>query len=192
MKISILSSQHFISSQWAGGSSTQLYIFPANASYAERDFQIRLSTAKVEVEESTFTSLPGIQRKLMILDGEITINHKGQYSKHLQPFDVDNFNGDWKTTSIGTCTDFNVMTSGQQQSELYHLAMSEISGYRLKPKNDWKNLFLYATSGTIHLQIMNVDYILETGSLLIIENLNNSSVIINSADDFALVVLEIG
>ena len=191
MKISILSSQHFISSQWAGGSSTQLYIFPANASYAERDFQLRLSTAKVEVEESTFTSLRGIQRKLMILDGEITINHKGQYSKHLKPFDVDSFSGDWKTTSIGTCTDFNVMTSGQQQSELYHLAMSEISGYRLKPKNDWKNLFLYATSGTIHLQIMNVDYILETGNLLVIENLNNSSVIINSADDFGLVVLEI-
>ena len=191
MKTSIRSSQHFLTSQWSGGSSTQLYIFPANSSYAERNFELRISTAKVEVGESTFTALPGIHRKLMILEGEISITHEGQYSKHLKSFEVDTFSGDWETTAIGTCTDFNVMTTGGQQIELYHIAMGAISSYELKLKQKCKNLFLYATAGTIHLQLMDVNYILETGNLLVIENLSNSSISINSATSFGIVILEI-
>lgn len=191
MKTSIRSPQHFSTSQWAGGSSTQLYIYPANASYTERNFELRLSTAKVEVGETTFTALPGIHRKLMILEGEISITHEGQYCKHLKPFEVADFSGDWKTTAIGTCTDFNVMTKGQRQSELYYLAMGAISSYELKPKGSFNNLFLYATSGTIHLQLMDENYILETGNLMVIENGSVSSIFITSADDFGLVVLEI-
>ncbi|MCZ4318761.1 HutD family protein [Aequorivita viscosa] len=190
MKTTILPPQHFQTSQWSGGSTTQLYIFPANATYAARNFELRLSTAKVEVEASTFTALPGINRKLMILEGAIRITHEGKYIKHLKPFEVDEFSGDWKTTAIGTCTDFNVMWIGQQQNELYHIAVGSTSSYTLKPKETCKSLFLYATSGTIQLQLMNENYKLETGSLMIIENLNVSSISINSAKDFGLVVLE--
>ena len=191
MKISIFSPKNFLISQWSGGSSTQLYIFPANATFIERNFELRISTAKVEVAESTFTTLPGIHRKLMILEGEINITHEGHYGKHLKPFDVDDFIGDWKTTSIGTCTDFNVMTAGQQQSELYHLSMAPIRNYKLKPKGTCKNLFLYATYGTIHLEIVNENYILNTGNLLVIEDLSVPSISIKSSEDFGLVILEI-
>lgn len=191
MKISILSSQHFLTSQWSGGSSTQLYIFPPEASYAERNFELRISTAKVEIETSTFTTLRGVQRKLMILEGEIKIHHEGQYHKYLKPFDVDSFSGDWKTTSEGICTDFNVMTTGRKQSELYYLAMGPISEYQLKPKETCKNLFLYVHSGTIQLQFMNENYLLETGNLLGIENLNLPSLSITSTEHFGIVVVEI-
>lgn len=191
MKTSILSPKHFFISQWSGGSSTQLYISPANASYTARNFDLRISTAKVEVEESTFTALPGINRKLMILEGEIIILHEGQYSKQLKAFDVENFSGDWKTSAIGCCTDFNVMTTSLKQSELYHITMGATNSYQLKPKTKCNSLFLYATSGTIHLQLKNVNYILETGNLLVIENLSVSSIAINSNEGFGLVVVEI-
>jgi environmental stress-induced protein Ves len=191
LKTSILSPQDFLTTKWSGGSSTQLYIFPANASYAERNFELRISTAKVEVAESTFTALPGTHRKLMILEGEISITHDGQYSKHLKPFDVETFSGDWKTTAIGTCTDFNIMCTGGQQTELYYITMGATSSYILKPKEKCKNLFLYATSGTINLQLMNENYILETGKVLVIEKLSVSSIAINSAEAFGLVVVEI-
>lgn len=191
MKKTILSPKHFITSQWSGGRTTQLYIFPPNTTYAARDFELRISTAKVEVEKSTFTALPSVDRKLMILEGAITITHEGHYSKQLQPFEVDEFSGDWKTTAIGTCTDFNVMCTGQQRSELYHITKGISSGYTLKPKAECKKLFLYAASGTIHLQLMDVNYILETGNLMVIEDLNVSSIAINSAIGFGLVVLEI-
>ncbi len=144
----------------------------------------------MEVEESTFTALPGVHRKLMILEGAITIIHEGQYSKNLKPFDVDHFSGDWNTTAIGTCTDFNVMTTGRQQTELYHIAMEAGSSYTLKPKEKCKNVFLYATSGTIHLQLMDEKYILETGNLMVIEDSSGSSIAMSSANGFGLVVLE--
>lgn len=191
MKTAILSPQHFLTSKWSGGSSTQLYIFPANTSYAERNFELRISTAKVEVEESTFTPLPGIDRKLMILEGEINITHEGHYSKHLKPFEVDTFSGDWKTKAKGTCTDFNVMTTGRLQSNLYHIAMVANSSYILKPKKPCQTLFLYPTSGSIHLKIINENYILETGNLLVIEDLSISSITINGAEAFGFVVAEI-
>jgi environmental stress-induced protein Ves len=191
LKISILSPQHFITSQWSGGSSTQLYIFPAYATYTEQNFELRLSTAKVEVAKSTFTALPGIYRKLMILEGEINMVHEGQYTKHLKPFDVDSFSGDWKTSSIGTCTDFNVMTKGSKQSQLYYLAKEATSNYKLKPKNTSNKLFLYATYGTIHIQLINENYILEKGNLLVIENDSVPSISLHSVEDFGLVVVEI-
>ncbi len=191
MKTSLLSSSQFITSQWSGGRSTQLYIFPAGATYAERNFELRISTALVEVAESTFTSLPGINRKLMILEGEITISHEGQYSKHLKPFDVDTFSGNWITKAAGTCTDFNVMTRGLQESELYHLAMRAIKNYKLKPKKNCRHLFLFATSGISQVLVNSVNYILETGNLLVIENLNKASICINSDEDFGIVVVEI-
>lgn len=190
MKTSVLTPQHFLTSEWSGGSSKQLYIFPATATYAARNFELRISTATVEVGESTFTALPGIHRKLMILEGAISITHEGQTSKHLKPFEVDEFYGDWKTTAIGTCTDFNVMTTGRHQSELYHISLEASSSYTLKTKGACKNLFLYATSGTVHLQLMDENYILESGNLIIIEDLSVSSISIDSAKDFGLVVLE--
>ena len=190
MKTKILTQKHFQTSQWSGGSTTQLYIFPSNATYAARNFELRISTAKVKVPESTFTALPDIYRKLMILEGAITITHEGHYSKHLKPFEVDKFSGDWKTTAKGTCTDFNVMTKGQLPSDLYHLAIAAGSSYSLKLKSECKNLFLYATSGTIHLQLMDENYILEIGNLMVIEDLSISSIVINSTDGFGLVVLE--
>lgn len=191
MKISILSQEHFLTSQWSGGTSTQLYIFPANASYPERNFVLRISTAKVEVETSTFTALPGFHRKLMILEGEITINHKGHYTMHLKPFDVDNFSGDWNTRSSGTCTDFNVMISGSMRSKLYHVLMDSNSNYILEPQKNCKHLFLYPTSGTVQFQLKNKNYVLETGDLLVIEKGDGSEISLNSADGFGLVVVEV-
>lgn len=191
MKTSILSTQHFLTSKWSGGSSTQLYIFPKNATYVERNFDLRISTAKVEVAESSFTSLPGIHRQLMILEGRIKITHEGQYSKNLKAFDVDAFRGDWKTTSIGTCIDFNVMTKGLQQTQLYHLFKEAIHNHTFKPKKACKKLFLYATSGNIHMQLIKQSYILETGNLMVIEDLGDSSISIDSIVAFSLVVLEI-
>ncbi len=191
MNISILSSQHFSSTQWSGGTTTQLYISPPNASYSDRNFELRISTAKVEVDQATFTALPGFQRKLMILKGEISIIHQGQYSKRLKAFEVDSFSGDWKTTSIGTCTDFNVMTQGLLHSDLYYLTQELASSHELIPQTKCNSLFLYATSGTIYLKLMNENYTLESGNLMVVENLCVSSIFIESAEGFGLVVLEI-
>lgn len=45
-------------SRWSGGTTTELFIWPHGASYAERRFGIRISTATVDIAQSTFTKLP--------------------------------------------------------------------------------------------------------------------------------------
>lgn len=95
--------------RWSGGTSQELYIFPATASVHERNFDVRISTATVEVEKSTFTDYSGYLRKLLVLEGELTINHLNHHSVQLKAFEQDFFQGDWHTTSIGKVRDFNVI-----------------------------------------------------------------------------------
>lgn len=98
-------------SKWSGGTTTQLLIYPPEAIYSERNFKWRISSAKVEIDESIFTSLPGISRIIMILDGTLKLEHEGHHSIILNKFDQDNFSGDWVTKSYGKVTDFNLMMS---------------------------------------------------------------------------------
>ncbi len=191
MKISTFSPHHFLTSQWSGGSTTQLYIFPANASLSERNFELRLSTANVETAQSTFTSLPGIERKLMILEGEIVISHEGKHSRNLKPFEVDIFKGNWKTTAVGICKDFNLMTTADIKSDLYHLQLEAISDYILKPKNTCNKLFLYCASGSGQLKILNENHILKNEDLLAIEDFKNAPILITAFETFGIVVVEI-
>ncbi|MBU1101629.1 MAG: HutD family protein [Bacteroidetes bacterium] len=190
MNVSIFEKHHFRTSLWSGGSTTQLYISPADTSYADRNFNIRISSAKVEVENSTFTSLPDVNRKLMILEGEITITHRDEYSKHLKPFDVDTFSGDWHTTAIGTCTDFNVMTTGSIKSELYSLPLAANSSTNMNLNEQWKTLYLYLFSGDLHLEIDQNDYHIKKGNLLVAIDVNNSLFSLRAIDNCQVVVVK--
>lgn len=109
--IRIIRKNDSVVSTWSGGTTTQLYIYPESAVYAERNFRWRLSSAKVDVEESVFTSLPGIARILMIIEGEVFIEHQGHHSTTLKAFEKDSFSGGWTTRCVGKATDFNLMTA---------------------------------------------------------------------------------
>ena len=97
---------------WAGGTTTQLAIWPPESDYQKRDFMWRLSTAQVGLEESVFTSLPGYHRLLMILEGSVRLVHEtpaGRRETALNAFEQDAFEGGWKTSSRGRCVDYNLM-----------------------------------------------------------------------------------
>ena len=99
---------------WAGGTTTQLAIWPPESDYKRRDFTWRISTARVDSEESPFTSLPGFHRLLMILEGGVHLVHEApglHRERSLSPFEQDSFEGEWNTVSRGRCVDFNLMTA---------------------------------------------------------------------------------
>lgn len=96
-------------SQWSGGTTRQIYIYPEGSDYASRQFDWRLSSATVECESSTFTPLPGVHRHLMILEGTLDLHHQDHYKKLLHPLEQDEFEGDWQTLSFGKVVDFNLM-----------------------------------------------------------------------------------
>ena len=110
--------------EWSGGTTTQLFIFPEESSYVQRDFLFRISTAEVKVDESTFTKLPDVSRVIMILEGEIKLNHEGKSIKVLKKFDTDIFEGSWNTKAFGKCTDFNLMTAGNCKGNLQSIVLN--------------------------------------------------------------------
>ncbi len=98
-------------SLWAGGSSSQICIWPPEADYAQRNFLYRISTAVAETEEwSDYTMLPGVCRHLLMLDGEAEVQHESRtvFMKPYEPVNV--FDGGEKTKAKGKVRDFNLMT----------------------------------------------------------------------------------
>ena len=98
-------------STWSGGKTTELFIYPQNAIYSERDFDFRISTATVELEESEFTLLPSYQRILSVLKGEVTLFVNKQQEVKLKLGEQFSFSGADNITSKGKIRDFNVIFS---------------------------------------------------------------------------------
>lgn len=159
---------------WSGGTTTQLAIYPENSDYKARNFIWRLSTARVDVEESTFTSLPGIMRHIMIIEGEMRLLHEGHYSVLLRPFEQDSFSGGWTTKSIGCARDFNLMLSKGCKGGLEALPtdggeLVQVAGRR--PDNENINMTdaFYCASGSVKV-IINKEkaYDLRKGDIMLV------------------------
>ena len=71
MRIRLIRKEDQPTGTWAGGTTTQLAIGPEGADYASRRFEWRISSARVDLDASDFTPLPGFRRILMILEGNV-------------------------------------------------------------------------------------------------------------------------
>lgn len=149
MKLDIIKHQELEVKNWSGGTTTQLAIYPRDAEYALRNFQFRVSTARCENETSSFTPLPGVARVIMVLDGELQLQHIARYGVTLQKFDTDTFSGDWETTSRGKVIDFNLMTTGQTTGTLKAMQMNSGSTAELTLKSDSEVIALYVFDGQV-------------------------------------------
>src|ERR1043165_2300173 len=149
MSITIHSPDSRTTIHWASGTSTEMFIYPSDGSFADRRFLFRISTATVEAEESTFTFFEGITRHLMILKGELELIHEGRSTKHLKPYDQDTFSGEWNTRSKGKVTDFNLMLKGGATGSLTHHSFSPGNTATLLADTDF--YFVYVANGSFVL-----------------------------------------
>ncbi len=145
----VIRKNDLLTSEWSGGTTTQLMIYPQDSLYSERNFKWRLSSAKVEVEESTFTNLPGIWRLIMVIEGELKLEHKGHHKANLQPFQQDSFSGEYETRSYGKVTDFNLMMGKGCKGTLEHLSLNN---------GESKNITLISEKGQEFTDITEVFY----------------------------------
>jgi len=187
MEYKIIASDNFKPVNWSGGTTTELFIFPLTADYRLRNFQFRLSKSTVETDKSDFTLLPGVSRKLMVLSGKITLCHEEHHSRQLNKFEVDEFEGDWKTSSIGKCTDFNLMTAGKTSGELQAVVIKkkQYVNYEIKKNCDW--LFIYIYSGKVSIDIKNKITIISKNDLLVLNKLSIEKLEINGIEHSELV-----
>jgi environmental stress-induced protein Ves len=105
-----------------------LFIYPANASYVARDFEVRVSSATVADESSVFTDLPGYHRLLMPLNAPIRLVYKDHGEALVDSLETVEFEGGWRTTSYGVCTDLGVMLAMGWQGEMEALGCGTYIG----------------------------------------------------------------
>ncbi len=191
MQQKILTTENFKTSNWSGGTTTEFFIYPPKSSYLQRNFSFRLSSAKVEIEKSDFTPLPGISRKLMVLQGEILLVHENHYSKLLHKSEQDEFEGGWKTSSIGKCTDFNLMTRGKTTGNLNAILIqkNQTFNYPISEPCDW--LFVYALLGTTQVVLSHRTYELNQGELMVRENLLTGDIQFIGIEQCELIIIKV-
>jgi environmental stress-induced protein Ves len=170
--------------KWASGTSTELFIYPSDGSFADRNFLFRISTATVEAEESTFTFFEGITRHLMILKGKLELIHEGRYTKHLEPYEQDVFSGEWTTFSKGKVTDFNLMLKDGATGSLMHHRIETNARAAFTARTDY--YFIYLASGRASLSNGNTA---KVGDLIRIGN--ESQLTISALETCDLVVIEV-
>lgn len=177
-EIEVIKNDKFIKSNWSGGTTTELMIYPKDSKYSMRNFLFRLSSAKVSLEESTFTNLPGIDRIIMIIDGEMTLFHEGHHSIKLKPFEQDSFKGEWTTKSKGRVTDFNLMMAKGCSGKLEVLSLEKSESKNFAFENIHENYnkithAFYIIDGNIEVNTKsNEKLVLEKNDLLTVTGLN--------------------
>lgn len=188
MKYSILGSVNYKTSKWQGGKTTELFIYPPEADYQKRNFLFRLSTATVETEKSDFTTLDDFFRRLMVLEGKITIKHEDRYSRQLNKFDSDEFEGGWKTSSEGKCIDFNLMTKGEIKGVIKALTLEKNQDITDELREDYIWLFIYIFKVKIRINFSQFSEILSKGNLLSINSLDFFKIQISSKEKSEIVI----
>ncbi len=141
----IITPQQWETSNWSGGTTSELFILPSNADFKKGNYALRISIATVEIEESIFTPLKNVDRVLTVLDGEIELYHEGHHSSVLKQYEQDSFRGDWSTKSKGKVRDFNVMTiNNDVRTSVLKFSDNECHLVR-------KNEFYFIAEGTVIL-----------------------------------------
>ena len=140
MKIRILDPATRRVTSWSGGKTTELFLYPFDGSYAERRFQIRISSATIDIPESRFTRLDGVTRYLTPLSDGFYLKRAGHWS-FLPRGDVLLFSGEEDILCRGSGRDLNLMLKSTRGE------------MRILPKGDHALtlhafLFLYCTEET--------------------------------------------
>lgn len=130
--IHIIHADQYRTSDWTGGQTTEIFIFPEGSAYAHRDFLFRVSAARVMVSPSDFTLLEDYDRILMSTENPVELQQQGA-SLWLEPFIPYAFSGTIPTHCIGTTADFNVMMRKDNRASLELISFEELYEAELAP-----------------------------------------------------------
>ena len=142
MQYRIIKPEEYETGVWSGGTTTQLAIYPPGASYADRNFIFRLSSATVDTEQSEFTYLPDYDRWLMIFEGSARLVHSSEREVTINPYEYDAFDGGISTVSFGRVTDYNLMLRKGGTGSMKAIGLDEnIKEIRIMPQGEYQSGF---------------------------------------------------
>lgn len=151
----ILTEADFRISNWSGGTTTQLFISPEGATLAERNFDWRISSARVEEETSDFTLFDGYERILIPLKGKLEMEHQtpnGVIEQNVNEFELARFSGAWPTKGKGKLIDFNLIFKPNYHPKVQIIHFSEET--KLELEETTTALFLQMGSFIVNDQLI--------------------------------------
>jgi|694.fasta_scaffold09214_15 environmental stress-induced protein Ves len=190
MQITVLNKKDYRKSKWKGGTSTELFIYPPQASFQERNFQLRISKAKVKQPNSTFTTLPNYHRLLHLLKGTFLLNHTSVGTNLVLPGDTILFEGSWETHCKGVGSDFNLMYSGKGNGNIVSHIVLAGDYLSLQTAELGQLNFIYLLAGEVNLLLCNQEFKLKKShSLVAFDQEILSSLIIEAGKDTQLILV---
>lgn len=182
MTITLLKPEDYLTTEWSGGTTTQLAIAPKGAVYADRDFLWRLSSATVDLEESDFTALPDYHRIISTLRGDMVLAHNGGDKLTLRPYDVHEFEGSDDTHSWGKCKDFNLMLRrGKAEGSVRAIRVSGGAFAFRSGTGKSAMLLLYCAEGNAAVRCGDKMTAVKAGESVLLESCAGETVTIESA-----------
>lgn len=171
MKYRIIKPEEYETGVWSGGTTTQLAIYPPGASYADRNFIFRLSSATVETEQSEFTHLPDYDRWLMIFEGSARLVHGRGKEVLLNPYEYDAFDGGISTVSFGRVTDYNLMLRKGGRGSMKAIGLDEnAKKIRIMPQGEYQSGFagIFLRGEYAQIVLNGQQFSLENGCQLLV------------------------
>lgn len=191
MQVELINPDNQKLSNWEGGSTTELYIFPINADYSSRDFQFRISTATCKLSPSKFTKLPKIRRKLLVLDGKIRLSREQKHDIILERGEQLDFDGDDNTISEGECTDFNLMLKDSAYGSIEYIDLEKCQPRSILYQEDFISFYCYR--GRLFIKPHGKDaFELEEKSFCMITNMLYKELTIYTDQGCSLVCTRVG
>ncbi|MBQ4650972.1 MAG: HutD family protein [Firmicutes bacterium] len=173
MKQYLFKEENYKVSNWTGGKTTQLAIYPHSSDYLERNFLWRLSSATIEQEESDFSKLPDYDRVIMVLEGEVVLSYEGERVARLKELEQDRFDGGWKTKSFGRITDYNLMVRKGSEGYLdliYPVAAKTEFASSFETEKPLATHALYCKEGYAVVNCCGESHMINPGQLLVLES----------------------
>ncbi len=181
MNIHLLPKENSKIAVWSGGLTYEYMIYPKTASYADRDFIFRISSATIEQEPSEFTRFKGYHRYLVMLDNSLSLKVNKE-KKVYDKYEIMEFNSDDEVTSYTKGIDFNWMVS------------EKIRHHNLKITNSTENcnaeiIILFSLDATV-IKIDEKSFDLKSYDLLVIENQKKEKIGLHFSHDCLFGILD--
>jgi hypothetical protein len=176
-------------SQWAGGSTTQLAIYPPHSSVAAQDFLWRFSSATVE-QSGAFTRFPQHQRLLALRQGAgfaLTVEAKlagaapdattpvpTQQAEVTSPQQTLRFAGNCASSArllSGAITDINLMLAAGYSGNLLALPLSQYFQALLLARPERSTVLLWSDEVALDIRAGEQQLQLASGDLCILPDL---------------------
>lgn len=167
MQIRVIKKEEVASSRWSGGETREYAIHPQGATYADRVFDFRISSATIEAVPSVFTQFDGYRRYLAMLDGNLQLTQNGKdqgYKKH----ELFTFPSTASITSFTQGTDFNLMLREQ--------VVDEVVEVRNQPFQTNQPFVLLFALEEAEVVINNQSFKLQPWDCLLVHNQNKTTV----------------